>query len=84
MKLQKTFPATVFSPFQTYFKGSALAVSAENATGPFDVLFEHEDFLSLLVPCTVRIITPKGEHEFAIERGILQVTNNVVWLFANV
>lgn len=84
MKLKETFPATIFSPFETYFEGPALAISAENATGPFDILFDHEDFLSLLVPCTVRVQTPQGDKEFPLQRGILQVSNNTVWLFANV
>lgn len=84
MKLQKTFTVTVFSPFETYFEGPALAVSAETEQGPFDVLFGHANFLSLLVPCKVTVRTAQGQKEIPITRGILQVANNAVWLFANV
>jgi len=84
MKLRTTFPVTVYSPFHTYFQGEALAVSAENASGPFDILARHEDFLSILSPCTVVVRTKNGEEKIPLTRGILQVNDSSVWLFANV
>ena len=59
-------------------------MSAENGSGPFDILAKHEDFLSILVPCTVVVRTTQGRQEIPLERGILQVNNQAVWLFANI
>ncbi|MEI8073028.1 MAG: hypothetical protein WCH00_02990 [Candidatus Saccharibacteria bacterium] len=84
MKLKETFQLKIFSPFNTYFDGQALAMSAENGSGPFDILAKHEDFLSILVPCTVVVRTTQGRQEIPLERGILQVNNQAVWLFANI
>jgi len=84
VKLKETFQLKIFSPFNTYFDGQALAMSAENGSGPFDILAKHEDFLSILVPCTVVVRTTQGRQEIPLERGILQVNNQAVWLFANI
>jgi F0F1-type ATP synthase epsilon subunit len=84
LKLTQTFAVTIYSPFHTYFKGQALALSAENSSGAFDILARHEDFLSVLSPCTVVVQTPEGRQEFPLQRGILQVNDSTVWLFANV
>ncbi|MSR89765.1 hypothetical protein EXS53_02445 [Patescibacteria group bacterium] len=84
MKLHETFPLKIYSPFNTYFEGPALALSAENATGPFDILAKHEDFLTILLPCTVVVQTTSGKKEFPMQKGIIQVNNDQVWLFANI
>jgi F0F1-type ATP synthase epsilon subunit len=84
MKLHETFPLKIFTPFQTFFEGEALALSAANKTGPFDILAKHEDFLSILVPCSVVVQTTAGKKEFPLERGIIQVNKDQVWVFANI
>lgn len=84
MKLRETFPLKIFSPFSTYFDGDALAVSAINKTGPFDILAKHEDFLSILVACNVVVQTTSGKKEFPLQRGIIQVNKDQVWVFANI
>lgn len=84
MKLHETFPVKIFSPFNTYFDGDALAVSAINGAGPFDILAKHENMVSILLACDVVVQTPQGKKEFPLERGIIQVNNNQVWVFANI
>jgi F0F1-type ATP synthase epsilon subunit len=84
MKLTKTFPVTVFSPFQTYFEGPALMVQATNGSGPFDVLEGHANFLCLLTPGKLRIQTPGKAPEFDIQKGILQVVDGVTYVFLNI
>ncbi len=84
MKLHETFPVKVYSPFKVYFEGPALALSAVNASGPFDILAKHEDFLSILVPCMVVIQTPSGNHQIPLQKGIVQVNKDQLWLFANI
>lgn len=79
------FQVKVFSPFETFFEGDALSLSAVNETGPFDVLAGHANFLTLLTPCVVKISTPdKGETSLPVERGVLRVHADSATLFLNV
>jgi F0F1-type ATP synthase epsilon subunit len=74
----------VFSPYETYYEGDAVSISAINKTGPFDVLYGHASFFSLLLSGDVVVQTGKDEHRFPINHGVVKVTNNVVTLFVNV
>ncbi len=84
MKLTKTFSLTVFSPFQTYFEGPATLLSAENKSGPFDILADHANFLCLLTPCEIKVEAQNGVQKFPVERGIVEVTNTNTYVFVNI
>src|SRR5689334_1527271 len=38
----------VYSPYQTFYDGQAISISAENDTGPFDILPRHHNFMTLV------------------------------------
>jgi F0F1-type ATP synthase epsilon subunit len=78
------FQVKVFSPYQTFFEGSAVSLSANNDTGPFDVLPGHSNFFTLLNPGIVRVNNGFDKVEIEITNGILKVTANKATLFANV
>jgi len=80
----ETISVKVYSPFKVFFAGDALSVSAENGTGPFDVLPEHHNFLTLLNPCELVIRTPRQEQKIHIERGVMHVKENKVLVFLDV
>jgi|DEB19_MinimDraft_3_1074340.scaffolds.fasta_scaffold351187_1 F-type H+-transporting ATPase subunit epsilon len=84
MKVHETFPLKIFSPFKVFFEGEALAMSAVNASGPFDILAKHEDFLTILTPCNIVVQTVNGKKEIPMERAIVQVIKDRVWVFANI
>jgi F0F1-type ATP synthase epsilon subunit len=71
------------APFQVYYEGPALAVSATNKVGPFDILPNHADFFSVLSPGDVTIETPGEPVQFQIHNGIITVRGNQVMLFAD-
>ena len=75
----------VYSPFNTYYDGEAESVSAENDTGPFDVLLGHKNFLTLLNPCDI-IVRRSGQEEekISITRGLMHVRLNQVVVFLDV
>lgn len=81
---QKRFKVKIFSPFQTYYQGEAISLSAANNTGPFDVLPGHINFFSLLSSGTVVLNTGFQVLEFQIARGVLRVNHDEVTLFADV
>ncbi|MCB9817526.1 F0F1 ATP synthase subunit epsilon [Candidatus Nomurabacteria bacterium] len=81
------FHLKVYAPFKVYYEGVVASISAENGTGPFDILANHHNFLTLLNPCelTIRTSTEDKEPEkIKITRGIMQVKANDVVVFLDV
>lgn len=74
----------VLSPTQTLYDGPALAVSATNRVGPFDILADHANFFSLLSEGAIVINTGFQPLTFPIHHGIAKVKNNVVTLFIDI
>lgn len=74
----------VHSPFKVYFEGEAENLSAENNTGPFDILPEHHNFITLLNACELIIRTKEEERRIKIARGIMHVKDNYVNVFLDV
>ena len=75
----------VYSPFRDYYDGSAFSLSAENATGPFDILPKHHNFISLLTACELNVRTVSGgDQKIRISGGILHVKANQVIVFLDV
>lgn len=83
-KKPEQFHVKIFSPYQTYYEGEATSLSAENRTGPFDILPGHINFFSLLTGGEVTLNTGFQILQFQISRGILRVNKNTVTLFADV
>ncbi|MDX1535338.1 MAG: hypothetical protein R3346_01070 [Candidatus Spechtbacterales bacterium] len=81
---EKKLYVKMASPFETYYEGEAFTVSAMNDTGPFDVLPDHANFISILQKCTVQIFLADRKVRIPIERGIVKVFNNNVQLFVDV
>lgn len=80
-----TISVKVYAPFQVYYEGDAYSISAENATGPFDILPRHHNFLCMLVPCRLTIDTvAKGQKTIKINRALMHVHENHVSVFVDV
>ncbi len=74
----------VASPFKVFFDSNALSLSGENATGPFDILPRHHNFISLLNECELAIKTHTGVTKVRISSGIMHVKADQVIIFLNV
>lgn len=74
----------VYSPFRVYFNDQALSISAVNDTGPFDILYGHHNFLTLLSPCELLIKQDDRDQRIKISRGIMHVKKNQVTVFLDV
>lgn len=80
-----TMAVKVYAPFQVYFEGDAFSVSAENATGPFDILPHHHQFLCMLVPCSLTIQSVEGgKKTIKIHRAVMHVKADRVVVFVDV
>ena len=81
----KTMNVKVYSPFREYYDGIANSLTAENATGVFDILPQHHSFISLLVPCELIIRTPNaGDLTIKISGGLCHVKSDKVIIFLDV
>lgn len=74
----------VYAPFQVYYEGNAYSVSAVNATGPFDILPHHHNFLCMLTPCNLVIQTADGEKIVKVSRALMNVKADSVVVFMDV
>lgn len=74
----------VYSPFQSYYDDEANSISAENATGPFDILPQHHNFITLLMPCELDIRSEHGDKKIQINRAVMHVRRNIVTVFLDV
>lgn len=80
-----TMSVKVYAPFQVYFEGEAYSVSAINATGPFDVLPHHHNFLCMLVPCNLEIKPVEGDQKtIKVRRALMHVKADRVVVFMDV
>ena len=75
----------VYSPYREYYDGQAFSISAENATGPFDILPRHHNFISLLNACDIVIRTiNKGDRRIRIGGGLMHVKADQTIVFLDV
>ena len=84
LKGEPRLRARVLSPTQTLYDGPALAVSARNKVGPFDILADHANFFSLLTEGDIVVNTGYQSFSFPIQHGIVKVKNNEVTLFIDI
>lgn len=81
-----TMRIKVYSPFKTYFEDDGYSISGVNATGPFDILPHHHNFMTLLIPCELNIktLTGSGEQKIRISGGLMHVKADKITVFLDV
>ena len=65
------------------YEGMALAISGKNAVGPFDILPQHANFVSVLSD-GVRLHLAKTIQDIPFDRGILRVHENSVEVYVGI
>jgi F0F1-type ATP synthase epsilon subunit len=82
-----TMHIKVYSPFKTYFDEDGYSISGLNATGPFDILPHHHNFITLLGACELVIHpvnTPPEEQRIKISGGLMHVKADLVTVFLDI
>lgn len=75
----------VYAPFKIYFDGLAKSITASNRVGPFDVLPQHHNFISLLEVGDIIIrIEGKDDFKMHINRGIMHVKADIIRVFLDI
>jgi F0F1-type ATP synthase epsilon subunit len=83
--LGPTMHIKVYSPFKIYFDEDGYSLSGKNATGPFDILPHHHNFMSLLNAGEL-VIRPVrgGEQRVRISGGLLHVKADAITVFLDI
>jgi F0F1-type ATP synthase epsilon subunit len=74
----------VYSPFKVYFDEDGESISAVNATGPFDVLPRHHNFMTLLQSCELVILSKQRQEKIRISGGLMHVKADQVTVFLDI
>jgi F0F1-type ATP synthase epsilon subunit len=74
----------VYAPFKTYYDDLGTSISATNDTGPFDILPQHHNFMTLLSNGEITVRSQDGEKKIEITRGIMHVKADRVIVFLDV
>ncbi len=83
-KAAPTMHVKVYSPFKIYFDGPAQSISAVNDTGPFDILPQHHNFMTLLNQGDVIVRTERSQENLQINKGVMHVKADQVIVFLDV
>ena len=65
------------------YSGQAYAVTAVNEKGNFDILAEHENFITIIKEKVIIHPTLKENKEIQIENGIIRVYKDKVYVYVN-
>jgi F0F1-type ATP synthase epsilon subunit len=84
IKNRPTMVVKVYAPFKIYYEGDAFSITAENETGPFDILPKHHNFLCMLIPCELNIETTHGPEKVKIARALMHVKSEKVTVYVDV
>jgi F0F1-type ATP synthase epsilon subunit len=80
-----TMHVKIHSPFKVYFDGDAVSLTATNRTGPFDILPQHKNFMTLLIPSTLTVrATDKPDFTLEVTRGVMHVKADQIIVFLDV
>ncbi len=66
------------------WEGEATAVTGRNVVGPFDVLPEHANFISIISKKLIIKTADKKLREFNVDSGVMQVRENKVAIYLGV
>lgn len=77
----------VYSPFKTYFEDDGYSISGVNATGPFDILPHHHNFMTLLSAgeLSIQNAGPSSSvQKIRISGGLMHVKADKVTVFLDI
>ncbi|MFA5932491.1 MAG: hypothetical protein WCV81_05610 [Microgenomates group bacterium] len=82
---QEFLTVKVLSPKIEYFNGPAVSVSSVNSAGPFDILPEHGNFITLVknIPIIIRLPN-KQERKFTFPLAVFYTKKNLVTIFTDI
>lgn len=78
------FDVTITSSSAIIWKGVATSVSSKNSVGPFDILAEHENFVTMIENEPIVVRSGDKEKTFQYEDAVISVYNKKVTIYADI
>ncbi len=73
----------IITPKEQLYKGEAILVSLPGANGTFEILKNHAPIISTLNNGEIKIIDKeKNSIKFVIKSGLVEASNNIIWILA--
>lgn len=69
------------SPKEIIWEGEAKSVSSVNSQGPFDILSEHANFITIVQDRDIKVKTEKEELKFHFKNSLIYMHNNLVLIY---
>ncbi|NCT55231.1 hypothetical protein GW755_00115 [bacterium] len=81
---KKQFYVKITNPEGLVYGGNAVSVSSTNVTGPFDVLYMHTNFITIIKD-KLTLRTPEGSiKEYTLDTGILRAVENMIDVYLGI
>lgn len=75
----------ILSPRKELFNASALSISSVNSAGPFDILANHGNFITLVSGNPINIVlTNQQTQAFAFPIAVIYARKNMVTIFTDI
>jgi F0F1-type ATP synthase epsilon subunit len=81
--MQDLITVRICTPTSVIWEGPASAVSSINASGPFDILPYHANFITIVEKSPIKVKTGSITKEFTYENAIIHAYKNSVKIFTN-
>lgn len=73
---------TINSPERIIWHGKADSVSSQNSQGPFDILSQHANFITIINGRPIVVRVGKRIHTFEFKRSVIYSQNDYVSCYA--
>ncbi len=80
----ENFTVKINSPNELIWEGTAVSVSSKNSVGPFDILPEHANFITMIQNELITVRTPNKERTFNYKYAVLSVYGGDVTIYVNI
>lgn len=77
------FAVRVQTPDALVWEGRAEALSSKNSAGPFDILPDHANMITIIEGEPIEIESSGGSRKFIFEKAVIEVKDGSVIIYAN-
>ena len=83
---RKTPPIIVkiSTPTDVLWEGEAVSVSSINSQGPFDILAQHANFVTLVQGEPISVKTDLREKQYSFKNAVIHTSRNSVRIYGDV
>ena len=72
------------TPESIVWQGDVLSLSASNISGPFDLLPQHANMITIIERQPIEVVTIAGNRKFMFEKAVLAVKDGNAVIYANI